>query len=140
MYSNMDTGEFHQDGFSEVTAFFVPLIIEVIGRLGLKILAIVEEHNEDKINTILERIGMRTTVTFYKQTLVQLVYTFCFMPFVAYYSHEYLIKNTSYYLILVGITLFQLNEYFLDILLEYLLPHSTHKITKLLLRLATLFI
>ena len=49
---------------------------------------------------------MRKTVSFYKETIVHLLYTLSFMPIVAYLGQKYVLSNISFPLLLVEIVLF----------------------------------
>lgn len=76
------------------------------------------DSNEDKVQRLLQRLGMRKTVDIYFENIVSL----CCVPFVVvlcYIAQTYVLKTTSFWFIFCNMFIYALNTFSLNHLVRF---------------------
>ena len=98
LYMPMNSVEFENDGFAEVVGALIPMSLAILIGFPDRLKLLTSGSDEDKVQRLLQRLGMRKSVEVYIDYVVWL----CMMPlmiFVCFLASTSVMKTTSFWFI-----------------------------------------
>ena len=94
MYMPLDSGVYHDDGWTAVIGSLLPVIFLTISRLANQTISATNDiKHEGQISNAMVRSGYRKNVEFYRETILSLVYFFILAPFICLIANGLILRN-----------------------------------------------